>query len=75
MSRIETTPPDTHILSDAIDLPHGVTLAMCSAGMTAWDEAHKQGVRHWPTMLGRVFIAMRDARNDADGHCPLCDKP
>lgn len=54
-------------LKDAVEaagtltIPEGVTMEMIEAGMREWDAAHTAGERQWPNMLGRVFIAMRDA--------------
>jgi len=44
---------DAHVLD--------VTDEMTSAGMREWDLAMKDGERHWPVMLNRVFKAMTRA--------------
>lgn len=41
-----------------------VTPEMTAAGMTEWDKAHREGVRMWPDMLARVFVAMLAARKE-----------
>lgn len=51
---------------EAMDF-HGISEGAVFAGMAEWDKAHKEGVRHWPEMLARVYKVMRDMESQPTG--------